>query len=230
MAKKAVGKLGKKSNHLRSAKSRENSDPTEWVMDVPFGPKGQCVGILVWVQDKDPILKALERSRGREAIIKHLLALDIWDLLAPGELLRDALVRRPDVRILGAALRHGRDVEYITLLLVNAIVHALVVSQQQADITARCTDVLNLRMKLRDTIRKREMSKERAKTAETYLALLAARGKQVSALEALVRIPGEENKTYAKCYREGGDYERLRNYIRAVIRDYQIYQGRRGTR
>ena len=74
---------------------------------------------------------------------------------------------------------------------------------------------------IQDRIPKRCMSPERIETAEIYLAVLAAcDNKQSRALHQLVSQPTERHKGYAQRYLADKDFERLRQYIKSLMKGY----------
>ena len=73
-------------------------------------------------------------------------------------------------------------------------------------------------------IRKRGMSKERIETAEAELKLRLQYQKQSSRYLALVKLPAEQEKDYAKEYKTDGNYERLRSCIKSIMRDFKKYK------
>jgi hypothetical protein len=84
--------------------------------------------------------------------------------------------------------------------------------------------------RLDDSVPKRQMSKERVETARAYLRLRDQHGKEIVALHALVNLPSEQQKGYAKKYRESRDEEALRNYVKSLMANYRRHQERDRTR
>jgi hypothetical protein len=68
------------------------------------------------------------------------------------------------------------------------------------------------------------MSAERLETAARYRALEIVHGKQMAALRALVNVPEEREKSYAKSYHRSKDEEALRQYIKALMRVYAEHE------
>jgi hypothetical protein len=99
---------------------------------------------------------------------------------------------------------------------------------------ARSTDALQQGLEgwhetleqLEDSVPKRGMSKERIETAQEYLRLLEKYEKQTRALDALVKLPDEREKEYAKKYRESGDLEALRQYVKSLMHTYDKHKER----
>lgn len=71
---------------------------------------------------------------------------------------------------------------------------------------------------------KRKMTKERIETAEAYERLRKSRRKEAAALQALVQLPSERDKRYAKNFRASGDGEKLRNYVKQLMKTYRVHQ------
>ena len=142
MGRKAQGNPSKQKIQSRPSNVKLDCDPTEWVMDAPCGSAGKSIGILIASEDKDLILRALEHSRGREAITQHLLAIEARDLFGCDEMARDAIIRPQDARILGKALEESHNADYITLLLANAVVNALIISNRGTDVMRRVGEAL----------------------------------------------------------------------------------------
>jgi hypothetical protein len=65
------------------------------------------------------------------------------------------------------------------------------------------------------------MSPERIETAENYLRLCERYQKKLAARAALVNLPEEVGKGYAKKYHKDKDTERLGNYIHSLMREYR---------
>jgi hypothetical protein len=205
------------------------SDPTECVLDIPWGGKGKCVDIDVWLGHEDLFRAALERGGGEEALLKHLRNFGVRGLLETDAMLRGALLRQQDMERICRALRHGSSAECVGLLLAMAVFRALVASTLIADVDRDWRRLSRHRAIVESMVRPRSMSQSRIDTAEAFLKLLDETGKEARALERLVLEPGEWDKDYAKEYRNSKprNYEGLRNHVRAILRDYRKHLCRR---
>jgi hypothetical protein len=172
--------------------------------------------------------------------------LQLVDSLPPDERAKlfDLLVRRPD----NAPIRYIRDsfVRLITLNrelrermedmqrlsdLLHRLKHAELQLEHSKDasrglheayeITLRVlTDLEKALAEIQNRVPKRKMSPTRVATAEAYQRLLAEHGKQVRAMHALVNLPEERKKAYARKYFATKDGEALRQYIKQLMRDF----------
>jgi hypothetical protein len=88
-------------------------------------------------------------------------------------------------------------------------------------------DILNAALKeVQNRIIKKRMCKARIETAEAYLELRKKHPKQITARHALLNLPKERLKEYAKKYLDDRDDERLRDYIAGVMETYERHTSR----
>ena len=81
---------------------------------------------------------------------------------------------------------------------------------------------------IRNRIPKRTMGKARIESAEAYLNLEKHHSKKLTARLALVKLPKEMGKHYAQEYHKDKNREQLRQYVKALVRDYRKRQSRQG--
>jgi len=142
----------------------------------------------------------------------------------------DAMTQPERRRLLDLLGRHP-DNKWAPLWNVIAIAENLEemrrkLREVEEEISRECARCCDLEEELQDSVPKRKMSAARIETAEAYRRLLKQHAKASAALLALVKLPGEQGKNYARKYRESGDLEALRQYVKSLMGTYKNYLAR----
>jgi hypothetical protein len=75
-------------------------------------------------QDEAVFAEALRRCGGPDAVIRHLISMNVRALIGPEALRHDAYLRLEDIRRIDEAVRHDASSEVLALLLAQAVAFA----------------------------------------------------------------------------------------------------------
>jgi hypothetical protein len=101
-------------------------DSQEWVIPIPGEPRGTILAVQPGRGDGATIAKAFENSLGVDAIVQRLVAIDVKQLLGSEAMPSEVVIRPPDARMIADALKHKYSPAVLTLILAEAIIHAMV--------------------------------------------------------------------------------------------------------
>jgi hypothetical protein len=128
MAKNARGKSPTKKGWAETETAVPLDEPPIYPMIPLWTPGSQEYEgwVSVGPEGERVITEALARSHGMEAITRHLAAIDLPALVGPSALRDEFYVRPQDLELIADALTDNRGPDVVTLLLAQAVVHAVV--------------------------------------------------------------------------------------------------------